>query len=69
VLDVAADVRTWLPGTHEVDETVTLPATLSPGTWQLSVGITGTPGVPMLRLAIESRDADGWYPVSELAVK
>jgi len=68
VLDLAADVRTWLPGTHEVDESVTLPASLPAGTWQLAVGVSGTPGVPMLRLAIEGRDADGWYPLSELAV-
>jgi hypothetical protein len=68
VLTSKADVRTWLPGQHQVKETFQLPSTLAAGTWKLSVGITGTPGVPMLRLAIEGRDDQGWYPVSQLAV-
>jgi hypothetical protein len=69
VLTSGADVRTWLPGQHQVADTFQLPSTLTPGNWRLSVGVTGTPGVPMLRLAIEGRDAEGWYPVSEFEVK
>jgi hypothetical protein len=41
---------------------------MTAGTWGLSVGITGTPGIPMLNLAIEGRDAGGWYPVSDVEV-
>ena len=37
---------------------------LSPGSYLLAVGVTGTPGIPMVNLAIEGRDADGWYPLS-----
>jgi len=69
VLKSSADVRGFLPGQHPVSDSFVLPPTVTPGTWTLAVGITGTPGVPMLRLAIEGRDAEGWYPVSELLVK
>lgn len=64
-----ADVRSFLPGSHQVTDSFALPPTVTPGEWTLAVGVTGTPGVPMLRLAIDGRDAEGWYPVSELLVK
>ncbi|MCC6898617.1 MAG: DUF4832 domain-containing protein [Polyangiaceae bacterium] len=69
VLKSSADVRAFLPGSHQVTDSFALPPTVTPGEWTLAVGVTGTPGVPMLRLAIDGRDAEGWYPVSELLVK
>lgn len=67
-LEIQTDVRTWLPGQSHVNEFLPLPASMNAGTWGLAVGITGTPGIPMLNLAIEGRDADGWYPVSDVEV-
>lgn len=69
VLKSQADVQTWAPGTHTVEEDLALPATLPTGSYSLAVGITGTPGVPMLRLAIAGRDADGFYPLSNVVVE
>ena len=69
VLETSADVRTWLPGPSEVSESLSLPGSMPAGTWTIAVGITGTPGVPMLNLAIEGRDAEGWYPVSAIEVE
>lgn len=69
VLVSNADVRTWLPGTVEVSDLFTLPSDMEPGAWQLSVGITGTPGFPMLNLAIIGRDPQGWYPVSSIVIE
>ena len=69
MLKSSAAVRGFLPGQHQVSDSFVLPPTVTPGKWALALGITGTSGVPMLRLAIEGRDAEGWYPVSELLVK
>jgi len=69
VLTLDSDVRSWLPGTVEVTQSLPLPSSLQPGTWQLAVGIKGTPGQPMLNLAIEGRDGGGWYPLSSVVVE
>lgn len=69
VLESSVDVRTWLPGETKHGETFALPSSLAPGTWKLAVGILGTPGVPMLNLAIEGRNAAGWYPLSEIEIE
>lgn len=68
VLPMAADLTTWLPGAIDVSETVTLPAQTPAGSYALSVGVLGTPGIPMVNLAIDGRDADGWYPLSSITV-
>lgn len=66
-LPLSADVRDWLPGESAWDETVPLPS-MEQGTWTLSIGMSGTPGIPMVHLAIEGRDDTGWYPVSSIEV-
>ena len=53
----------------DVRDRVTLPADLPPGTYRLAVGIVGTDGAaPVVRLGIEGRDADGWYPLGTIVV-
>ena len=69
VLPMAADVRAWVTGTVDVNEPLTVPATAAPGPYTLAVGMLGTPGIPMVNLAIEGRDAEGWYPVSSIEVQ
>jgi hypothetical protein len=69
VLPMAADVRAWVTGTVDVTETLTVPAALASGSYALEVGMLGTPGIPMVNLAIEGRSADGWYPVSSIEVQ
>jgi hypothetical protein len=69
VLDSSADLRSWVPGQQDVNEQLALPASMAKGTWKVSIGISGTPGLPMLRVAIEGRDADGWYPLSSVEVE
>ncbi|MBW2524983.1 MAG: DUF4832 domain-containing protein [Deltaproteobacteria bacterium] len=69
MLEASADLRTWLPGTTEVSESLPLPTSMPAGIWALSVGVTGTPGIPMVRLAIDGRDAEGWYPLSSVEVR
>jgi hypothetical protein len=54
---------------HEVTDAVKLPTDLPPGEYKLAIGIVGeTTETPVVRLAIEGRDPDGWYPLSTLKV-
>jgi hypothetical protein len=62
-------IRYLLPGSHTVNLDLQLPANLPPGDHQLSVGVVDPADqLPAVRLAVEGRDADGWYPLSTLTV-
>ncbi|HEX7450188.1 MAG TPA: hypothetical protein VF306_21695, partial [Pirellulales bacterium] len=72
----AADVRKWLPGRWEMRETFRLPTSLPAGVYRLEVAILDRAGtdprtepLPPLQLGIAGRAADGWYPLSEVAVE
>jgi uncharacterized membrane protein len=63
-------VKNWLPGTtYTVTPTVTLPAGLTPGTYTVALGIVDpTTMKPVVQLAIQGRDANGWYPLGTVSV-
>jgi hypothetical protein len=63
-------VRKWLPGTtYTVTPTLALPAGLAPGTYTVAIGIVDpTTMSPAVQLAIQGRDANGWYPLGTIAV-
>ena len=66
----AADVRKWLPGDNLYNDAVFLPADLPVGDYELDLAILDPPtGKPKVRLAIEGRQPDGWYPLGRLAVR
>ncbi len=69
IVTTETSIRGWLPGSHTTKAAVRVPRTVRPGRYELSVGlvdpVTKTPAV---RLAIEGRDAGGWYPVSHLDI-
>jgi hypothetical protein len=57
-------VKDWLPGSYTVTPTVTLPAGLPPGAYTVAIGIVDPATMnPVVQLAIEGRDANGWYPI------
>jgi len=63
-------VKGWLPGKIEASESFAVPADLPPGKYGLSIGVLDpATKTPALHLAIAGRDAQGWYPVSEVEVK
>jgi hypothetical protein len=65
-----ADIRQWLPGDSVYDDTVSLPADLPPGDYELAVGIVDpVTRQPNVRLAIAGRDAAGWYPLGKLRIE
>ncbi|HUV14812.1 MAG TPA: DUF4832 domain-containing protein [Acidobacteriota bacterium] len=69
VLLTEADIRDWLPGDSLYDDAVFVPIDLLPGEYELDLAlvdeVTLEPGV---RLAIEGRRDDGWYPLGSLEV-
>jgi hypothetical protein len=70
VLPGTKSVKGWLPGKVEASESVALPKGLAPGRYALAVGVLDpSTKAPAVRLAIAGRDAEGWYPVSEVEVK
>ena len=62
-------IRGWLPGEQQTDLGLTIPASTPAGHYELAVGIVDPRDQkPAVRLAIAGRDAEGWYPVSEVEV-
>jgi hypothetical protein len=65
----AARLMDWLPGTHEVDEIVTIPAGVPAGTYALDVAIlTEDATAAHVEIAIAGKRPDKWYPVSEVTI-
>ena len=55
--------------THDVHDSITLPADLAPGDYTLAIGVVGEKSeTPIVRLAIAGRDSNGWYPLSTLKI-
>jgi uncharacterized protein DUF4832/glycosyl hydrolase family 42 (putative beta-galactosidase) len=70
VIRLPADVRKWLPGDAVFDGTVYVPDYLKPGTYRLRVGLLDPrTEQPAIRLAIQGRDADGWYDMGPFVVE
>lgn len=65
---LADDIRAWLP-TEDHLTACELPLALPDGEYTLSVGIdTGIPELGMLRLALEDRNEEGFYPMGRLTI-
>ena len=64
-----ADLTGWLPGTHGITDTVTVPAVVPAATYSLDVAILSEDGATAhVALAIAGKRPDGWYPVSEVTI-
>jgi len=65
-----ANLMDWLPGSHEVEEAVTIPAGILPGTYSLDVAILNEDAdAAHVELAIGGKRPDKWYPVSEVTIR
>jgi hypothetical protein len=70
IIKLPVDVRKWLPGDAVYDGTVYIPATLKAGDYRLRVALLDPrTQQPAIRLAIEGRQADGWYDLGSLSVE
>ncbi|MCC6124688.1 MAG: DUF4832 domain-containing protein [Pirellulales bacterium] len=47
-----------------VSDTLVLPENLAAGSFSLSIGVVGEDEKPVIRLGIQGRAEDGWYPLS-----
>jgi hypothetical protein len=62
-------IRLWLPGPQSMAATLKIPQSFRPGRCDLAIGVVDPKDqTPAVRLAIAGRDAEGWYPVSQLDV-
>lgn len=67
---IPVDVRKWLPGDAVYDGTVYVPETLKPGTYQFRVALLDPQTEkPAIRLAIQGRQADGWYDLGAMEIE
>ena len=64
------DIKEWLPGTHTLNLDMKIPPDIKPGRYNLAVALLDpyTKEVAV-KLAIEGRDSQGWYNLSELEVE
>ncbi|HYK89153.1 MAG TPA: DUF4832 domain-containing protein [Acidobacteriota bacterium] len=70
VLTTRADVTSWLPGDNLYDDTVSIPAGLPAGEYDLDVAILDPVSQqPKVKLAIAGIRPDGWYPMGRVKVQ
>jgi hypothetical protein len=66
----SADLMSWLPGTHEVDEVFTIPSGVPAGTYSLDTAIlTEDATTAHVEIAIAGERPDKWYAISEVTMK
>lgn len=66
----AADVRTFLPGNHVVEEVLTVPTGVATAAYSLDVAILSEDAAAaQVRLAIAGARSDLWYPISTVTVE
>ncbi len=69
VLTTDADITKWLPGDNLFDSSLTLPAGLPAGKYQLQLALLDPhTKQPKVKLAIEGRGDDGWYDLGKIEV-
>ena len=69
ILLADGDIRKWLPGDSLLDGAVFVPDNTEPGGYELDIAILDERTMePAVRLAIEGRRDDGWYPLGPLTV-
>ena len=70
VLFTRADITSWMPGDSLFDDRVFLPRDMPEGDYELQLGIVDRQTRrPRVRLAIEGRNDDGWYPMGTISVE
>lgn len=69
VLVSEKSIRGWLPGRSRTELSWRITESVPPGQYALAVGVVDPVSqTPAVQLAITGRDAEGWYPVSSLAI-
>jgi hypothetical protein len=70
IIRIPADIRKWLPGDAVVDDSLYVPDNLAPGTYKFRVAMLDPrTQLPAIHLAIQGRQADGWYDLGSLTIE
>ena len=70
LLPTDATVKEWLPGDNIYDFSLPLPDHLTEGSYELQLAIVDRINYePRVKLAIEGRMDDGWYPLGQIQIK
>jgi hypothetical protein len=70
VMKVPVDVRQWMPGDAVYDGSLYVDDHLKPGAYRVRVALLDPrTEQPAIKLAIEGRQADGWYDLGEIRVE
>lgn len=76
IFESDADVRNWLPGSWDMEETFRVPSDLPAGKYDIEVAILDRAGtnpttepLPPLELGMKRRGGDGWYSLSKIDVE
>ena len=64
-----ANLRSWLPGTSDVEDVVVVPADIPSARYNLDVAILSEDGKKAnVELAIAGKRTDKWYPISNVLI-
>ncbi|TAN10951.1 MAG: DUF4832 domain-containing protein [Chitinophagaceae bacterium] len=64
-----ADITQWLPGDYVYNDAVYVPFNMPAGEYELQIGIVDREThKPVINIAIEGRDAQGWYSLGKIHV-
>ncbi len=70
VIRTPADIRKWMPGDAIFESTVAVPYTLPAGDYRFRVALLDARTLePAIKLAIEGRQADGWYDLGGIRLQ
>src|SRR5262249_47641280 len=69
VIPTNESIRGWVPGERSLKIVLRIPESVWSGSYEFAVGIV-QPGTTTaeVRLAIQGRDNDGWYPLSRIEI-
>jgi hypothetical protein len=65
-----ANIREWMPGDNLYDNSVFIPKDIAAGEYEVLIGIVDPQTRrPKVQLAIEGKDAQGWYKLGKISVE
>jgi len=65
-----ANITEWLPGDNLYNSSVFIPKNLAPGFYEVQIGIVDLlTRKPKIQLAIEGKDAEGWYNLGKIKIE
>lgn len=69
-IPTSADLPKWLPGDIVHDENIFVPVNTPAGDYRIDIALVSPHSLqPVIRLAIDGRDDDGWYPMGDIKVQ